>query len=701
MSIVKKTILIVCLTSLVLLVLMYFISDYFYLKGFEELEKQTVERNVQRINETVSARLDALSTYCYDWAAWDDTYNFAREYNQEYVDRNLQNETFSYSEVNIIAILDKSGNIVFSKAYDFANNRGMDFPNDFTKVIVEQKLIDPLNVTDGTSGIVLVTGQPVLIVSRQILNSLAEGPSTGTIIMGRFLDAEILNSLASITSFPVQITSISDINSDPALKSVAAALNGPNPVYVQVQNKKLITGYTYVKDIIGNPIFIFKVDRYRDIYNQGLNVIGIWHVSILLVCICFGFVLFLLLRKILLSRLTTLNESVNTIGSSIDLSIRVPVTGNDELSMLTSNINTMLDSLAKSETRLRSQKEVIGYIIDNTPNAVLATNENGHIVLVNKAFSEMFGLKASDIYGQAYNTVAQLGNLIPETKVFLDSGSQRTSKNIQYVYNGNKKSFIVNFARLNEEKMFFIILTDITEEQARQERLHLTHRLASVGEMASGIAHELNNPLTGIIGLSELLVDEDISDTIKDDISAINSEAKRAAVVVKNMLSFARKHSPSKQLTQINTILEDVLALRRHEHKNHNIQVVAALAKDLPEITADPYQIQQVFINIVLNAEQAMVEAHGKGTLTISSMKAGDKIRVTFTDDGPGIDRENMHRIFDPFFTTKEVGKGTGLGLSICYGIITAHDGLIYAKNENGKGATFIIELPINTVKTE
>jgi signal transduction histidine kinase len=254
---------------------------------------------------------------------------------------------------------------------------------------------------------------------------------------------------------------------------------------------------------------------------------------------------------------------------------------------------------------------------------------------------------------------------------------------------------------MTEEKLFFIVMTDVSEERARQERLYLTDRLASVGEMASGIAHELNNPLTSVIALSEMLVEESVPDHIKEDLSAINSEAKRAAVIVKNMLSFARKRSPQKQFTHINKIVEDVLKLRTHEHRVTNISVVCALAPDLPEIMVDFSQIQQVFINIILNAEQAMVVAHGKGTLIISTERAGNNVKVSFTDDGPGIETQYLHRIFDPFFTTKEIGKGTGLGLSISYGIVTAHNGLIYAKSEIGKGAAFVVELPIQTTTTE
>jgi len=168
----------------------------------------------------------------------------------------------------------------------------------------------------------------------------------------------------------------------------------------------------------------------------------------------------------------------------------------------------------------------------------------------------------------------------------------------------------------------------------------------------------------------------------------------RAAVVVKNMLSFARKHASSKQAVQMNQVIEDVLKLRSYHWKTNNIAVECNFDPALPYVMADYFQMQQVFLNIILNAEQSMEEAHGKGKLIISSKHVGGLVKLTFIDDGLGIARQNMGRIFDPFFTTKEVGRGTGLGLSICYGIVTSHGGRIYAQSEIGKGATFIVELP-------
>ena len=246
------------------------------------------------------------------------------------------------------------------------------------------------------------------------------------------------------------------------------------------------------------------------------------------------------------------------------------------------------------------------------------------------------------------------------------------------------------------ERANVIYLRDIAKRKQMEEQLIVNDRLASIGELASGVAHELNNPLTGIIGIAELLLENDVPDDVRGDLEVINREAKRTATVVRNLLTFARKREPAKQPTNINKVIETALEVRAYEQKVSNIEVNTQFAPDLPEILADGFELQQVFLNIIINAEYFMIEAHGRGVFTITTEKVGDIIRASFADDGPGVSKENLGHLFDPFFTTKEVGKGTGLGLSICHGIVAEHGGRIYAESELGKGTTFIVELPIN-----
>ncbi|MDD4985913.1 MAG: PAS domain S-box protein [Dehalococcoidales bacterium] len=245
-------------------------------------------------------------------------------------------------------------------------------------------------------------------------------------------------------------------------------------------------------------------------------------------------------------------------------------------------------------------------------------------------------------------------------------------------------------------------VTDITEQKKAEvekremeKKAQITSRLASIGEMASGIAHEINNPLTSVVGFSELLMEKDLPKDLREDVETIHSGAERVAGIVKGLLTFARQHKPVRNRTGINEIIGSTLALRKYALETSNIEVITLLDNELPWTVADAGQLQQVFLNIIVNAEAEMKKAHGRGRLTIRTERAGDRIRISFADDGPGIAGENLERIFDPFFTTKEVGEGTGLGLSLAHGIIAEHNGALYAESEEGKGAAFFVELPI------
>jgi len=237
----------------------------------------------------------------------------------------------------------------------------------------------------------------------------------------------------------------------------------------------------------------------------------------------------------------------------------------------------------------------------------------------------------------------------------------------------------------------------LEELKQMQAQLIQTEKLSAVGEMIAGVAHEINNPLTVIIGYSQLLRTMDPDLQAQKDIGQILEAGLRVKRIVASLLDFSRQHPPQKEYVDINQIVSESLALRGHDLVTSNIQIETDLAPDLPPTTADGHQLQQVFVNIINNAQQAMAEKGGPGVLTVTTRRGKDNtIRISFQDTGPGIPKEIMGRIFDPFFTTKEVGQGTGLGLSVSYGIVQEHEGCIWAESEDGQGAAFFIELPIH-----
>jgi signal transduction histidine kinase/GAF domain-containing protein len=246
------------------------------------------------------------------------------------------------------------------------------------------------------------------------------------------------------------------------------------------------------------------------------------------------------------------------------------------------------------------------------------------------------------------------------------------------------------------------VLRDVTErklaeerEKQLQEELNLAGRLAAIGELAAGVAHEINNPLTAILAFSERLLRRSTDEKTTEDLKIVYNEARRTAKVVENLLTFARHREPKKQYADINDIVQKALELRAYEFKTANIEAITELTPNLPQVVVDFQQIQEVFLNIILNAEQAMTSAKGGGKLSIKTQQMKGYIRISFTDNGSGIPAEYLDKVFNPFFTTRGKIGGTGLGLSICHGIVTEHGGKIYVKSKPGKGATFFVDLPL------
>ena len=233
------------------------------------------------------------------------------------------------------------------------------------------------------------------------------------------------------------------------------------------------------------------------------------------------------------------------------------------------------------------------------------------------------------------------------------------------------------------------------KEKRLQLQLNLSSRLASLGLMVEGIAHEINNPLTSVIGFAQMLAHEDIPEGAREDARRICDNAQRISDVMKNLLTFARQQKLRRTYVNANDLVAATLELRAHPLEDGNITVTTKLDAALPCTMADADLLQQVFLNLIINAETEMIVAHGKGNLLIMTEQTRDMIQISFTDDGPGIAPANLVHLFDPFFSTRRVGQGTGLGLSVCYGIVTEHDGRIDVSSQPGKGSVFTIHLPV------
>ncbi|ACZ61715.1 PAS domain-containing sensor histidine kinase [Dehalococcoides mccartyi] len=354
----------------------------------------------------------------------------------------------------------------------------------------------------------------------------------------------------------------------------------------------------------------------------------------------------------------------------------------------------------KVDAKLLHAAEEWRITFDNISDIVFLLDNDFNILRANRAFTNTLNCQPQDILNKKCYQVLHHKDCPKESCSKLIVSNTKKTQHINYFEENLEKHFqetIDPILNTDGQSLGTIhTIKDLTEHHKIAAQLMITDRLASVGEMAAGLAHELNNPLTSVLGFSELIQEKDLPEDLMHDVQIISQEAQRAADIIRNLLTFARRHEQARDWVDMNQVIKKVLAICNYGQKVNNIQMVTNLDPNLPEIKADYFQMQQVLLNIVINAEYFITQAHGEGTIVITSCRLDNSIRISIEDDGPGMSENVLKHIFDPFFTTKEVGKGTGLGLSIGHGIITQHGGKLYAESSEGKGATFFIELPIN-----
>lgn len=301
------------------------------------------------------------------------------------------------------------------------------------------------------------------------------------------------------------------------------------------------------------------------------------------------------------------------------------------------------------------------------PVPVAIVEHDGRIVLANSAFADLFQ-NIQNIQSLPHHELQVAG----------------------------RGTFELEIVPLNDHGMKIAYATDITNEvQLRHQMVHM-EKMAAIGRLVSGVAHELNNPLAGILGYAQLVSRCELDPSTQRMIDVILSQAERAGKIVQNFLSLAAKTEPRRVAFDVNDSIRNVIQLRAYPESVDNIAITTELSEDLPYAWGDPHQVEQVILNLVVNAEDAISDVNRRsGTIHVRTFVENGRIQMTVTDNGSGIHARDMARIFDPFFTTKEKNRGTGLGLSICSEIVKDHGGELYAWSTYGSGSTFTLELPI------
>jgi PAS domain S-box-containing protein len=370
---------------------------------------------------------------------------------------------------------------------------------------------------------------------------------------------------------------------------------------------------------------------------------------------------------------------------------------------------TLVDVTEKRamERQLRRQEEFRQRLLESFPDLILVLDMKGQYTFVSARIGELLGYGPEHLIGK---NVDDVENTSPELaalyRTVVTGKSSRTSCEYGSRHHDGSWQTMLGMASplMNAEGKpagVIISVRDVTMEKKLEQQIIQSERLAAMGQMIGGFAHELNNPLTSILGMAELLQEGGVSEAARKQIGILHQQARRAAEIVQNLQYFARPPAPGRSQVNLNELVQRTVQMQAYPLRKSNITVDFLQEPAIPAVVADPNQLMQVFLNLLLNAEQAIRESREKGTIRVRIGRNPDSVWIVFQDDGPGIAPENLTHIFDPFFTTRRPGRGTGLGLSICKTVLREHGGNIEAASAPGGGAVFTITLPVGAADPE
>jgi PAS domain S-box-containing protein len=356
----------------------------------------------------------------------------------------------------------------------------------------------------------------------------------------------------------------------------------------------------------------------------------------------------------------------------------------------------------KMERQLAQQEEFRGRLLESFPDLILVVDLEERYTFVSSRARDLLGRPPADMLGKKISDLEDHSPELASLYHAVVSGQQAFGA-AEYGAKHRDGSWLTMRAAGSqlvdaEGKISGVIISvrDITVERKLEQQVVQSERLAAMGAMIGGVAHELNNPLTTILGNSDLLLETETDETARKRLALLQQDARKAAEIVKNLTYFSRPPAPGKSKINLVEVVERTLNLHAYSLRKNNITVDFLKEAGLPYALGDPHQLMQVFLNLIVNAEQAIREARDRGTLRIRLGKGPGTVWVSFHDDGPGIAKENLASIFDPFYTTKRPGRGTGLGLSICKSVMKEHSGNVEAANAADGGAVFTVALPVS-----
>jgi len=658
MNLGQKTLLVVSLTVAGVMIVLYAVSRDVLLRSYLALEQEQTRSAVSRTEAALNDQLTALARTTNDYGAWDRTYAFMQHPSRGYIKQEFENDTLEGLHINSVMLANTAQKIVFFKAYDSVAKAQVGVPVEIQRsVATDFRARQAAATSTPAHGILLLPQGPVLIAACPILTSARLGPVRGVLVMTRNLDPSLVEGLKERALLSVAV----DLASSPSLPAdVRGALqaleSSGEKIHVQSLNQISVAGYSILRDIHGRTALLLRVEMPRSVFQRGLTSLRYLLLTLCIASVVFGLTTLLLLQRIVLARLTYLTAEVGRIGSgkSGDLSERILERGSDEIGRLGRDINRMLEALQKN-AGLERLNEALRQEIEERQLAENARNQMAVELLQSQKLKAIGALAA----GVAHE---------------INTPIQFVGDNTRFLHDA-----FADLAKLLEQyELLYQQIRDGAGKPALDSMDEARERV-DLEFLRAEIPAALDQTLDGI---------------------------GRVATIVRALKSFSHVDAGAqKKAADLNSALESTIVVVRNELKY--VADVETAFGNLPQVTCYLGDLNQVFLNLMLNAAHSIGDVvegtDKKGCIRVEthldSTPDGDWAEVLISDTGTGIPEGVRERIFEPFFTTKPVGKGTGQGLALARSVVVEkHGGALTFDTEMGRGTTFHVRIPVNGI---
>jgi PAS domain S-box-containing protein len=707
-----KTLAIIFVIVLGLVGGVYLLTREVLLRGYAHLEEDFARENIGRAESALANQLASLDRNTHEYASWDQTCAYLKGKNLGYPKSEFPLSTFKQLNVGFVAIFDDAENPVFLRAVDTSSWNFATLPAGLEAHLQPGSLLlSPGSKSTHISGILILPSGPVLIDSRPVLTSDDEGPVLGTLIFGRLLDEEYVQYLSQITHLPVDIVPIDSTATSTSPNAPERPLEPgleDSGYSIQANDDNLIRASTVLDNIYGQPALQLRVSMVRTILQQARTSLVQFLLFMLAIGLVFGSVTLYLLERVVLSRVALLSDSVTQIGASGDLSGRIRVEGKDEIGYLGEAVNSMLEDLERSQRERHEGRTRLDMMMEKMPAVLWTTDTDLCFTSSMGSGLAALGVRGHELIGMSLSEYFRTQD--PNFPAIAAHRRALAGETVTYELEWDKMVFDSHVSPLldSEGQLLGVIgvALDITDRKRLTDQLRQSQKMQAVGELAGGIAHDFNNLLMVMKGHAEIILDQNSPHpALRHNAEQIQSAAERAASLTRQLLAFSRRQVLHPRVIDLNEVVSGMIQMFSRTI-GENIEMSFCPGIKLGRVKADPTQMEQVLLNLVVNARDAMPKG---GQLTIETsnvqldrstsakhpgMTPGRYVMLVVADTGCGMDDKTQARIFEPFFTTKAQGKGTGLGLATVYGVVKQSGGFIWVYSEVNRGTTFKIYFP-------